>query len=302
MEPTELDVSRYESISELWKRCLGERWPISDDDLKLYLFNEIKGIPKVNLGFVRGERVVAMASSHRSGLQAGLLLVLVDPDYQRRGLGRRLITKAAERHHAAGVRGIKVGSVGCGFLWPGIPDASPETRLFFEGLGFRTGSMYSLVLDASTHSPSAVWPEQVSIRPLEKEEASALMAMQARCAFGWENDFARPISKGRHRDIIVAVSEGSILGALTIRGPDCHHLWRRKLGDKMGEIDNVGVDKAHRNQGIGLGLVDYATQTMRDRGVAKILIGNTWLKDWYGRLGYRVWSEWYTCKASLPLD
>ena len=127
------------------------------------------------------------------------------------------------------------------------------------------------------------------------------MAMQTRCAFGWESDFARPISQGRHRDIVVALREGMIVGALTLRGPDQHHLWRKKLGERMGEIDNVGVEKSQRTQGIGLSLVGYATQAMRERGVEKVLIGNTWLKDWYGRLGYRVWREWVICKAELPL-
>ncbi len=243
-----------------------------------------------------------MASSHRSGTQSGFLLILVDPDYQRRGLGRQLIAEIAVRQYSAGVQEIKIGSVGCGYLWPGIPDDCSSARLLFESLGFQTGSMYSLVLDTSKYSSRATWPDQVSIRPLEREEADKLMAMQVRCAFGWESDFERPISQGRHQDIIVAVTQGSILGALTIRGSDQHHLWRRKLGDEMGEIDNVGVDKAYRHQGVGLGLVDYATQTMHRRGMTKILIGNTWLKDWYGRLGYQVWSEWHTCKASLPLS
>lgn len=301
MQPRELNPAYYGSVAGLWSRCLGDRWPISDEDLKLYLFSPLAGIAKTNLGFLQGETVVALVSSHQCGSQAGLLLVLVDPAHRREGLGRRLVLAAAKCQHAAGATGIKVGSVGCGYLWPGVPDDCLGGKVLFEGLGFQTGSMQSLVIGTAEYASHGAVPADVSIRLLAPEESDKLMAMQTRCAFGWESDFARPISQGRHRDVVVAVKEGAIVGALTLKGPEQHHLWRKKLGERMGEIDNVGVEEAQRRRGIGLGLVGHATQVLRERGVEKVLIGNTWLKDWYGRLGYRVWSEWITCKAELPL-
>jgi ribosomal protein S18 acetylase RimI-like enzyme len=301
MDLSELCPSDFESVFELWRRCLNERWPISEKDLKLYLFSELNGIDKINLGVMDGDDAVAMISSHRSGKSAGILLVLVAPEHQRKGVGRRLVSEVTRRHENAGVAQIKVGSVNCGYLWPGAPDDCLGAKPLFHSLGFETGSMYSLVLDTTDYAARESCPDGVSIRQLGANESEDLMAMQMRCGFGWESDFERPISQDRHEDIVVATIDGSIIGALKTKGPEQHHLWRKKLGDNMGEIDNVGVDSAHRRQGIGLAMMDVANQLMCERRVGPVLIGNTWLKDWYGRLGYRVWSEWTTCKATLPM-
>lgn len=297
----ELNPSHSDDISALWGRCLGDRWPLADEDLRHYLFGQLNGITKTNLGWFDGRGLAAAISSHQSGIHAGLLFVLVSPEHQRKGLGRQLVSEVAARHQSAGAVSLKVGSVNCGYFWPGVPDDCPQAKPFFTHLGFETGSMYSLILDTDEYASSAAWPEGVGIRPLAPSESQDLVAMQIRCGFGWKNDFERPINQGRHADIVVALYDGSIVGALTTKGPEQHHLWRKKLGDDMAEIDNVGVAKPHRRQGIGLALVDAASQLLQERGVRKILIGNTWLKDWYGKLGYQIWSEWLTCKAPLPL-
>jgi predicted N-acetyltransferase YhbS len=47
-----------------------------------------------------------------------------------------------------------------------------------------------------------------------------------------------------------------------------------------------------REQGIGLALAARATEIVRERGLARSYVGWTWLVDWYGKLGYRVWQEY----------
>jgi ribosomal protein S18 acetylase RimI-like enzyme len=51
-------------------------------------------------------------------------MVLVHPDYRRRGIGRALLVKCVEHLHALRVRCIKL-------------DATPEGRAVYEGLGFK---------------------------------------------------------------------------------------------------------------------------------------------------------------------
>lgn len=47
--------------------------------------------------------------------------------------------------------------------------------------------------------------------------------------------------------------------------------------------------EAWRGRGVGLALAALVTECLREEGVARSYVGWTWLVDWYGRLGYRVW-------------
>lgn len=47
-----------------------------------------------------------------------------------------------------------------------------------------------------------------------------------------------------------------------------------------------------QGNGIGLALAARVTERLQSRGIATSYVGYTWLVDWYGRLGYRVWQEY----------
>jgi len=50
--------------------------------------------------------------------------------------------------------------------------------------------------------------------------------------------------------------------------------------------------EAVREKGIGLALAARVTELLQQRGLGMSYVGWTWLVDWYGRLGYRVWREY----------
>ena len=75
--------------------------------------------------------------------------------------------------------------------------------------------------------------------------------------------------------------------------------WAHSLGNLCGTLNILGVAPAEQGRGIGMALVDRAATLLRDRGCTSCLIGETGLKDWYGKLGATLWSEYYV--ASKPL-
>jgi hypothetical protein len=57
-----------------------------------------------------------------------------------------------------------------------------------------------------------------------------------------------------------------------------------------------------RENGIGLAIAARVTELLRERGAARSYVGWTWLVDWYGRLGYKVWQEYVMSWKTLSAD
>ncbi|HEY7044597.1 MAG TPA: GNAT family N-acetyltransferase [Nocardioidaceae bacterium] len=91
------------------------------------------------------------------------------------------------------------------------------------------------------------------------------------------------------RQIAVATREGEIVGSVQIHD----------VSTDISEFGMLVADPDHRDTGVGRALVDYAEGRSRERGLRAIqlelLVPRTWrhpskefLKEWYGRRGYRL--------------
>jgi hypothetical protein len=49
---------------------------------------------------------------------------------------------------------------------------------------------------------------------------------------------------------------------------------------------------SERERGIGLALADKITLELARENVDVSFVGWTWLVEWYGKLGYKVWEEY----------
>ena len=66
-----------------------------------------------------------------------------------------------------------------------------------------------------------------------------------------------------------------------------------------GGVGALGVIKSMRKQGIGLALAAKTTEVIQSNGADYSFVGWTWLKDWYGKLGYKVWHSYQEGHLSL---
>lgn len=93
----------------------------------------------------------------------------------------------------------------------------------------------------------------------------------------------------RGGEIAVARRDGELVGAIRLQD----------VADDVGEFGMLVADPELRNRGIGRELLDFAEARARDRGMRamqlELLVPREWshpskefLRDWYGRRGYRL--------------
>jgi GNAT superfamily N-acetyltransferase len=81
-------------------------------------------------------------------------LILVEPGYQRRGIGTGLLEAALQQLHAGSAASVTAGSGGAGHIWPGVPRDLPPAVSFFASRGWRhTHDTLDLVTDLAGYRP-----------------------------------------------------------------------------------------------------------------------------------------------------
>ena len=93
----------------------------------------------------------------------------------------------------------------------------------------------------------------------------------------------------RDGEIAVATEDGEVVGAVRLQD----------VADDVGEFGMLVADPDRRNRGIGRELLDFAEARAQARGMRamqlELLVPREWshpskefLRDWYGRRGYRL--------------
>jgi GNAT superfamily N-acetyltransferase len=106
-----------------------------------------------------GEGLVAEAGTGPVGLAAvdragSVPLILVDPAFQRRGIGTGLLAAALQQLRAAGATSVTAASGGGAYIWPGVPRDLPAAVRFFATRGWRhTHDTLDLVTDLARYRP-----------------------------------------------------------------------------------------------------------------------------------------------------
>lgn len=277
----QLDPERdRRTIAALWGEAMGPEWPV----LPLAL----NGVHSGLVAEVEG-RVIGAAG--RSG--SALLLILVAPRFQRRGIGSRLLeamrVQAAEDGHAH----LGLGSGGDDRIWPGVPTECAGGIAFFERHGYAwEHEAIDLVAPAQGWVPPSVAlsaSTKADVRLDHAERAPAdVLEFEAAQFPNWLRAFSEPegetilVARGR--------TDGRVVGSL---------LWAASgspfvpaLQEPCGSIGCVGTDVDLRGRGIATALVLEATQRIAESGAATCHIGWAWQTGLYERCGYTTWRRY----------
>jgi len=242
-------------------------------------------------------------------------VLLVDPEYQNRGVGTELLMKATTMLFQVYVcNTICIGSVFPRF-WPGVPtDISPGSQVFFrrffpEQLGLKLvedALCRDLCLDLEGYvSPAAVSARAVeagiTFSPLTEDGFDECMRRQQENFQndGWVAAFEELGEQDLHDQIMVARNrDGAQIGWAIMVEPGLP-VWDELafpslLGDKTGVVACVGVDRHARKIGIGLALVDQAIQDLKRREMEHVFVDWVVLQGWYEKLGFQTWREYRT--------
>jgi GNAT superfamily N-acetyltransferase len=225
---------------------------------------------------------------------SALVALVVHPDHRRRGVGAALLE--ATRPEAVG-QGERA------WMWPGLPDNLVEARPFFSQHGWRpTERVWDFVADLRSFRPLA--PPQatpgLSYRVAAPSDMAAVTAFERRHFPFWSVHYEAADADS----VVVAVDrrDGAVVGTLRIEWPARHGpgRWSRLLGDDLGAIRAVGIDRRFRGRGVGTALVVAASEHLRKLGVGVCLVDWLVRTGFYRRAGYEPWRSYQLVKPAGP--
>jgi beta-N-acetylhexosaminidase len=297
-------------VFHLWEAVLAQTWPLTR--------RAFRHITITGGDYQAGDHAVAQVGDQIVGfvatqtrrvpgpvaLRGAILAILVASAYQGQGIGRSLIAWSVAHLRRQQVGEIQLGGGGTSYFWPGVPANLPGAWPFFLACGWSTTeTSYDLITDLHRYATppyviARVQEHHIGIETAAQADAGALLTFELRHFPEWHGFFAGPFDLGEAANVVVARDgQGSIIGSALVLDPRSRWWrggfpWERLLGARTGGVGTLGVMEAARGHGIGLALAARATEIVQARGLLTSYIGWTWLVDWYGKLGYRVWREY----------
>ncbi len=318
----EYDADRDEpAVYALWQRCLGDIWPVSLEAFHDKTVGNEAYRPGDHFIARSGGEVVGFIATQARRLdgvpdaeqpRGQVTLVMVDPECRRRGIGRALLERGLERLRARGAREAQLGSGGMAYFWAGVPSNLPDAWAFFQACGWPYAeTSFDLVRELHRYAtPPEVYSRirrpHTEISSATSEDVPAILAFEGSHFPRWLRYFQMMVERGGLEEIVLArdTRTGEILGtsfATDFREPSWRtdFVWQELLGADTGGVGPLGVAEEARGNGIGLALAARVTERLKERGLASCFVGYTWLVEWYGKLGYRIWQEHRMSHRSL---
>ena len=302
-------------IASLWNRALGEHFPMSAHLLRQNTEGAPSFQPNDSTVVTSQDQVVGYILTKRFHEPHPYLIerlastgwieaLIVDPAWQRKGLGRDLLAWAVCKLRSGGADKLYLGSGFCHFF-PGVPAELPGLRDYFSKAGFRVlgvshdlrGSLRGFAAPPS--ALAAVTAVGGSVRPCRAEDIPALIAfLQAEFPGRWHFDTKRFLSLGGNPQEIIILRQGqAVIGFAHVfhwrasyQGPPIY--WHKLMGPHYGGLGPIGVAAGMRGKGLGLALLQLALQHVADVGVQDAVIDWTTLTDFYGRVGFTPWKTY----------
>jgi beta-N-acetylhexosaminidase len=141
--------------------------------------------------------------------------------------------------------------------------------------------------------------EEIFIGPASPDQIGEIVAFEEKEFSNWSSYFKDYAALGDAQDLLIARDKDQkIVGSLVMLSPQSHaqrpeFLWKRLLGPDMGAMMAVGVAEAERGRGIGIALVAVGGALLRERGTDACLIDWVVINDFYAKLGWEMWREYY---------
>ena len=314
---THYKPSDAHAVVEVWNEALGQSFPL---DLRLWRQNvddssyTVAEASMVARDDEDGNRVVGFlivkSPKHLS-------CIAVSPSHQRKGIGAEMVAMAEQAIGSDTTAKWVVGQDSNHFF-PGVPAEFASALEFFEHrLGYTRGAGYSVDLvreladykieDRVQKRIDELAADGIVLAPCADTDLSALGDhVAANFSHRWLADTIHRLNvETTPREIIIAKrpAAGDVIGfAHTFTnssryvGPSIY--WRALLGPKYGGLGPIGVDKDMRSIGLGLALLSYAVQTVKDRGATCMAIDWTDLVDFYGKIGFRPWKRYISMRQN----
>ncbi len=305
----------------VWHAAFGERYPIMPS-----LWDAITaGDPSFRhhdvVVALSGQRSVGFALAKRFRenfpgcerfLPLGYLtLMAVHPDFQRQGVGTRMLTLVESRFRKEGASKIVLGG-SFHHVFPGIPvpldapDQASAAVAFFGSHGYALGQEVWDVrrnLAGPPELPStASVREGIALRPTRPEEAPRMLQFLNQDFAGrWARDVAHHLAHGGDPAHVFGLFVDSTPLGFALLGPPGSTSALRWAGfaPEIAALGPIGISPALRGHGLGLALLVRALEQLREWGATETVIDWTDLLDFYARCGFTPWLRYRLAQKDL---
>jgi|SRR5215211_1859637 len=276
------------ALERLWAATLESVWPLDPDALKVI---------RDGLVAERRGQVVGLVALDGDSIP----LLLVAPSAQRTGVGSALHSAALELLQERGAERVSLGSGGEDHLWPGVPANLPTAVTFFQAHGWAWDYVaIDLVRDLRGYidligAVAGAAGRGISLAVAGARDLPEVLAFEEAHFPEWLGFFRR----GDSSILAARDREGAIVGTLLLRGPGPVSRFWRLLGADSAAIACVGVAESAQGRGVGSALVARASELLRDAGARVCLIDWVVRTDFYRRVGFEPWREYFMATREL---
>jgi GNAT superfamily N-acetyltransferase len=183
-------------------------------------------------------------------------VVVVHPDAQRRGAGRRLLDDAHAWLRDRGATSVRTGASAPRYLWPGVDvDAHPGALRLFAGAGYEpVAATHNMRCPTSYRAPA---PEGYVVRRAHAgtPDADALLAFAAAAFPAWVDELGRALATGCCHGAFAAAAGAAPAGF------GCHSV------NRAGWVGPMATDPAVQGRGVGSALL---AAVCRDLALAEL--------------------------------
>ncbi|NLV33041.1 MAG: GNAT family N-acetyltransferase [Clostridiaceae bacterium] len=215
-------------------------------------------------------------------------LLCVNPEYQNKGIGTKLLYKAESHIQKNNPSKILLGR-GSHYLLQGVPESNVKAVQFFKKFGYTASwTSVNMKLDLKIFNYNMlkipVPSSNISFRYAEPSDMNALLTSVDNTQPEWHNIFTTCIDP-----VLLAIESDTncILGfeILSFNGG--------RFIKNAGCIGCVGVITSARNKGIGRQMVAKGAEIFKSHGLKSIELRYVYLVDWYKALGFEITdSQW----------
>lgn len=282
------------NIMKFYRACFAHEFWIQEDKLVQSVFDAPDFSREASL-LIKDEETgefagcIAVKISNDQKLYpdtAWISLLMVRPEYRRRGMGRSLYETSEKILGNNGVRKIYIGQDFTG-LFSGIPSPKRENEEFFRSCGFILNKDVHYDLEAEIVNNEKV--DNFITLEFEKEFITGILKKEDSCRLldflkeefpgRWEYEMKLYLeNKGKLENIVVMKNrrDDVILGYCMLAV--------HKGG--LGGLGPIGIASGIRGRRAGEYILRQSLLQLRRLGAERVCIGWTILKDFYGQFDF----------------
>lgn len=219
-------------------------------------------------------------------------IMFVDPDYQRQGIGTKLLSICEDILTNLGVKNITLASYSPNYFFWGIDKGNYKAAVsFFEKNGYTpTEKHYSMGRDLHGYDI----PKEVKEKQLDAEaHGFKFINFNYKYTLDVLNFLKDEFGGGWKRNALIAMQDGVAEDVLTLvvdKNDTICGCCNRAIDKNPSRIGPIGIAKNHRNCGLGTILFCYTVKEMTKKGIFHVyfITTNEDGRRYYERLGLKI--------------